>query len=90
MLKKIFLLLFSLVLTTQIFAAQVSLDKNTNPQGYPIIRIINKTSDFLYCVVLYNNGYGYLDFYVNAYSAGDWYFEPRGMYTWSCKVVEVN
>ena len=49
-----------------------------------LMRVINDAPSTRYCWVVYDNGYGHFDFYVDAYSKSRWYYEPRSHYDVGC------
>lgn len=82
---KILILILVLISSLLVDAASVFINRAFNPQGYPIIQVVNQTPKNLYCWVTFNNGTGYFDFYVYGNSASQWYFEPQGYYEWRCQ-----
>ena len=65
--------------------ADYYVDKGVTKDGYSIFKVYNTTAKELYCFVEYNNGYGFFDFYIDAYGTSRWYYEPSGYYDLRCK-----
>ena len=74
-----------LILLTLSLNASVFLEKTQANNGHSLIRISNDTPSTQYCWVIYDNGYGHFDFYVEPYSVSRWYYEPQGYYEWRCQ-----
>ena len=74
-----------LLLSSIAYAASWDLEKGQARDGAPLLRVINYGNVPIYCWVVYNNGYGYYDFYVDASGVSRWYYQPNGYYEVNCK-----
>lgn len=82
---KILLSILLILSSFSFSAANVQLEKTMANNGATLVRVMNYTTVTLYCTVIYDNGYGYFDFYVPAKSPSRWYYEPVGYYEWRCQ-----
>ena len=74
-----------LFMSTLAYAGGVFIEHSKAKTGAVLMRLVNQTPVTMYCYISYNDGYGFIDFYLNANSVSRWYYEPQGYYEWRCQ-----